>query len=316
MEPPGSRPPLGPERWLGRATWGFVGLGISLRIAAYGLNFPLWWDEAFVAVNLLRRGYLDLLRPLDYGQVCPILFLWAELSAVSCSGSRSGRFGWSRWPARFSSVFLFRYAAGRSSRGVPLLLAVAVFSVSSTRSGTPPTSSRMPAIPWRPWFCWPRPWPGGVARRAGPIWVLAMFAPIAILAPTRDLRRPGDRLGPGPPRLASREGGRRWSFGRIPDDIPGFPGAFAASAGNRRRPRRRGWPRCGGVVPAARLAPDLVRWLVTVHAGGMLAIRAGVRRAAPRAWPCSLGRGRPLSGRGTGGPGLPGRPLGPWSPPP
>ena len=52
-----------------------------LRIARYTMNFPLWWDEAFVAVNLIRRGYLELLRPLDYGQVCPILFLWSELNS-------------------------------------------------------------------------------------------------------------------------------------------------------------------------------------------------------------------------------------------
>src|SRR4051794_27846047 len=95
---------------LRRLTWSFVALGVSLRMARYLLDYPLWWDEAFVAVNFLRRGYLDLLRPLDYGQVCPVLFLWAELSAVKL-------FGFSEWSLRcvplvcaVSGVFLFRYA--------------------------------------------------------------------------------------------------------------------------------------------------------------------------------------------------------------
>ena len=63
-----------------------MGLGVLLRIARYLMDYPLWWDEAFVAVNFIRRDYLDLLRPLDYGQVCPILFLWCELAIVKLLG--------------------------------------------------------------------------------------------------------------------------------------------------------------------------------------------------------------------------------------
>jgi hypothetical protein len=118
------------DRWLKRATWAFVGLGILLRLARYAMNFPLWWDEAFVAVNFIRRDYLDLLRPLDYGQVCPILFLWAELTVVKL-------LGFSEWSLRLfplicaiASVALFRHVASRVVRGVPLLLAVAIFAVS------------------------------------------------------------------------------------------------------------------------------------------------------------------------------------------
>ena len=93
-------------------------------------NNPLWWDEAFVAVNFIRRDYLDLLRPLDYGQVCPILFLWCELALVKL-------IGFSEWSLRLfplvcaiASVVLFRHVAGRVVRGVPLLLAVAILATS------------------------------------------------------------------------------------------------------------------------------------------------------------------------------------------
>ena len=51
-----------PDRWLTQATWAFVALGVMLRIARYPMNYPLWWDEAFVAVNFLRRDYFDLLK--------------------------------------------------------------------------------------------------------------------------------------------------------------------------------------------------------------------------------------------------------------
>jgi hypothetical protein len=113
-----------------RATWAFVGLGVLLRIVRYGMNYPLWWDEAFVAVNFIRRDYVDLLRPLDFGQVCPILFLWAELTLVKL-------LGFSEWSLRLFplacavvSVVLFRYVARCVMGGVPLLMAVAIFAVS------------------------------------------------------------------------------------------------------------------------------------------------------------------------------------------
>ena len=86
LEPP-PRPPLDPlganpaENGLVRKAVGaFVLLGVMLRVVTFALNFPLWGDEAFVAANFISRGYLDLLRPLDYSQICPLLFLWLELS--------------------------------------------------------------------------------------------------------------------------------------------------------------------------------------------------------------------------------------------
>src|SRR5262249_22633404 len=64
--------------YLTGAVWAFVCLGIAMRVLRYALNYPIWSDEAFVAANLIDRDYLALLRPLDYGQLCPVLFLWAE----------------------------------------------------------------------------------------------------------------------------------------------------------------------------------------------------------------------------------------------
>jgi len=63
--------------------WGFVAVGIVLRLVRYAVDMPLWGDEASLALNILNRGYTGLLRPLDYYQVAPIGFLWSE-RAICC----------------------------------------------------------------------------------------------------------------------------------------------------------------------------------------------------------------------------------------
>src|SRR5262245_48251701 len=76
----GPQPRLGiSDHWITHAIWIFVALGILMRVLRYLLRFPLWSDEAALAANLLDRDYLDLLRPLDYQQVAPPLFMWIEL---------------------------------------------------------------------------------------------------------------------------------------------------------------------------------------------------------------------------------------------
>jgi hypothetical protein len=168
-------------RGVERAIWAFVGLGVLLRIVRYMMDYPLWWDEAFVAVNFIRRDYFALLRPLDYGQVCPILFLWAELTLVKL-------LGFSEWSLRLFplvcgvlSVGLFRYMAGRVVRGVPLLLAVAIFAVSyhpirHAADVKPYASDLLAALGLLALaFDWWR-----APERAGRMWALAATAPIAI----------------------------------------------------------------------------------------------------------------------------------------
>jgi len=79
-------------------------------------------------VNFLDRSYRDLLRPLEYVQVAPVCYLWIELTAVRL-------FGFSEWSLRLfatvcglASVLVFRHLASRVLRGLPLVLAVAIFA--------------------------------------------------------------------------------------------------------------------------------------------------------------------------------------------
>jgi hypothetical protein len=117
-------------RRLNRLTWTFVAVGVVLRLVRYGQNFPLWGDESFVAINFIARSYRALLDPLDYGQISAVLFLWIERWVVlHC--------GFSEWTLRLfplicgvASVVLFRHVAAQVVRGLPLLLAMAIFAVS------------------------------------------------------------------------------------------------------------------------------------------------------------------------------------------
>ena len=118
------------KRDLRRATSAFVALGLLLRFARYLADFPLWTDELRLAANLIDPDFSRLGRPLGYAQVCPVGFLAIETVVVRLVG-------YSTWSLRLvplisalGSVVLFRHVAGRVLSGLPLLLAVASFSVS------------------------------------------------------------------------------------------------------------------------------------------------------------------------------------------
>ena len=57
-------------------------IGALARVAAYAQHRSLWYDEAALALNVVQRGFIALLRPLDFLQAAPPLFLWAERLAI------------------------------------------------------------------------------------------------------------------------------------------------------------------------------------------------------------------------------------------
>ena len=52
-------------------------IGTTARMRQYLFNRSLWADEAALALNIIKYGYLDLFKPLDYYQAAPSLFLIA-----------------------------------------------------------------------------------------------------------------------------------------------------------------------------------------------------------------------------------------------
>jgi hypothetical protein len=172
----------GAARTLAAATWGFVAIGVLLRVIRYAMDFPLWGDEAFLAINFLDRGYGEVLQPLDYGQICPLLFLWIELTIVKLFGFSEASLRIFPLVCGVASLFLFRHAAGRLVRGLPLLLAVGFMAVSvhPIRHATdvkPYASDLLMALALlAPAFEWWR-----APQKTGWLWVLAALAPVAVL---------------------------------------------------------------------------------------------------------------------------------------
>jgi hypothetical protein len=114
-------------------------LGLLWRTVRYALAFPLWGDEAYVAVNILTRDLAGLARPLEFFQIVPPGFLWVEWLVVHGLGSgeralrlvpylagvvsvaRSPRDGRHWWPLRCSPRRSIRCATPmRSSRMLPI----------------------------------------------------------------------------------------------------------------------------------------------------------------------------------------------------
>ena len=114
---------------LARIAWAFVGLGIAIRTIRFLLDFPLWPDEAYLAHNYLDRGYLDLLRALDYGQVAPLLYLWIQKTVVAICGFSEYSLRLYAFLGSIASLLLFRHLAGRLLQGVARLMAIGTFAV-------------------------------------------------------------------------------------------------------------------------------------------------------------------------------------------
>jgi hypothetical protein len=108
----------------------FLLIGLLTRAIRYYLCFPLWDDESFLCVNLIDRGYADLLHPLDYHQVAPILFLWSERTIVKLLGFSEYSLRLIPFACSIASLFVFRKVAERLLSGPALVIAVAVFAVS------------------------------------------------------------------------------------------------------------------------------------------------------------------------------------------
>ncbi|MCL5279298.1 MAG: glycosyltransferase family 39 protein, partial [Planctomycetes bacterium] len=113
------------ERW----THAFLALGVLGRSVRYFLRFPLSGDEPYVCVNFFRRGYLDLLRPLDYHQVGPYLWLWMQKTAVNLFGFNELSLRLPAFLSSLLSLLLFYHLVRRLIAGPARVVAVAFFAV-------------------------------------------------------------------------------------------------------------------------------------------------------------------------------------------
>jgi len=55
-----------------------VSIGVLLVLFQFVVNRSLWRDEAMLALNIINKSHFELLKPLDFLQVAPVLFLQIE----------------------------------------------------------------------------------------------------------------------------------------------------------------------------------------------------------------------------------------------
>lgn len=75
-----------PEDWAGRLGLIMLLIGAACRLHVYLLGFPIWRDEASLALNLVSRDFCGLLHELDNFQIAPLLFLWLEKAVYQFLG--------------------------------------------------------------------------------------------------------------------------------------------------------------------------------------------------------------------------------------
>jgi hypothetical protein len=275
-------------RRLDRAVLAFVVFGVLLRVGRYLTNYPVWGDEACLALSLPRRGYLDLLLPLEYGQICPILFLWAELTAVKL-------FGFSEMALRLcpllcgiGSVLLFRRVAGRVLDGPSLLMAVAIFAVSihpirHSAEAKPYATDLLVALGLMAlaieWFRSP--------DRTGWLWILVGFTPIALAASyPAVLVAGGIGLALAPSVWRARRRGPKIALAAYVLTVAATFGGLFVGVMHRQQGGaalvglQRYW---ADSFPPLNSPVRLASWLISTHAGSMLAYPWGGSRGASSA---------------------------------
>lgn len=107
-----------------------LAMGVALRAVLYFSRPSLLLDEVRLSLNIAARSWSGLLRPLDYDQTAPPLFLWAEKAATALGGVNEYSL---RAIPFLASVALLPlvYALARrtlSERGSLLAVAIAGFS--------------------------------------------------------------------------------------------------------------------------------------------------------------------------------------------
>jgi uncharacterized membrane protein len=98
-----------------------------LRLRQYLTGRSLWVDEAMLALNIVERTFAGMFQPLDYDQGAPIGFLLVEKVANTILGKHELVLRMFPLLVGLVSLGLFYRLLKRTSSGVGLLLALALF---------------------------------------------------------------------------------------------------------------------------------------------------------------------------------------------
>jgi 4-amino-4-deoxy-L-arabinose transferase-like glycosyltransferase len=108
----------------------FLAVGTLLRLMDFARHSSLWYDEAMLGLNIVQRGYQDLMRPLNFEQVAPVGFLWIQRFVEQLFGP--GEYTWRLFPvlASIAALPLLWLAARRLTADWPACAATALVSLS------------------------------------------------------------------------------------------------------------------------------------------------------------------------------------------
>jgi hypothetical protein len=113
-----------------RAAALLLAAGALWRVVRYAMGFPIWGDEAFIGVDLIRRDYAGMLRPLSYGQIVPLFFMWAELGISRALGFSEHALRLLPFVAGLAGLALFAWLATRVLPRRAALVALGIFAAS------------------------------------------------------------------------------------------------------------------------------------------------------------------------------------------
>jgi hypothetical protein len=125
----GRRQPTVWAFWIGL---GLLALGVACRLHVYLLTFPIWRDEASLALNFVSRDYRRLLDELDNFQVAPLLFLWMEKAVYQFLGDSAALLRVAPMVAGVSGLVLFWQLSRRCLTPLPAALALGFLAVAQS----------------------------------------------------------------------------------------------------------------------------------------------------------------------------------------
>jgi len=108
----------------------FLIFGVSLRLLRYALKLPIWVDEGFLGVNILERSFHQLLKPMEYIQVAPLGFIWAERAMFQAFGMSEYVMRLIPTLAGIAALILFAFWTRKILEPLAATLATAVLAVS------------------------------------------------------------------------------------------------------------------------------------------------------------------------------------------
>jgi hypothetical protein len=115
-------------------TWAVIGAGICLRLFHFFHNRSLWIDESFLANNLVRLGFAELVTgPLEYEQKAPIGYLLLSKLSVVLFGKGEMALRLVSLLSSIASLLLLRSVARRFLTPAGVFVALAILAI------TPPS---------------------------------------------------------------------------------------------------------------------------------------------------------------------------------